>query len=79
MWDLLGGLYSLWSTIDLPLMLTIGHENFRRLLLSAYEVDVHFKNAPFEKNMPVIMGMLGVWNNNFLAPNLTLFCPMTTT
>jgi glucose-6-phosphate isomerase len=67
MWDWVGGRYSLWSAIGLPLMLTIGHENFRQLLLGAYEMDVHFKSAPFEKNMPVIMGMLGVWYNNFFG------------
>lgn len=65
MWDWVGGRYSLWSAIGLPLMLTIGHENFRQLLLGAYEMDCHFKTAPFEKNMPVIMGLLGVWYNNF--------------
>lgn len=65
MWDWVGGRYSLWSAIGLPLMLTIGHENFRQLLLGAYEMDCHFKTAPFEQNMPVIMGMLGVWYNNF--------------
>ena len=65
MWDWVGGRYSLWSAIGLPLMLTIGHENFRQLLQGAYEMDCHFKTAPFEKNMPVIMGMLGVWYVNF--------------
>jgi len=65
MWDWVGGRYSLWSAIGLPLMLTIGHENFRQLLQGAYEMDCHFKNAPFEENMPVIMGLLGVWYVNF--------------
>ncbi len=67
MWDWVGGRYSLWSAIGLPLMLTIGHENFRQLLMGAYEMDCHFKTAPFEQNMPVIMGMLGVWYNNFFG------------
>ncbi len=67
MWDWVGGRYSLWSAIGLPLMLTIGHENFRQLLQGAYEMDCHFKSAPLEKNMPVIMGMLGVWYNNFFG------------
>jgi len=67
MWDWVGGRYSLWSAIGLPLMLTIGHENFRQLLQGAYEMDCHFKTAPLEKNMPVIMGMLGVWYNNFFG------------
>jgi len=67
MWDWVGGRYSLWSAIGLPLMLTIGHENFRQMLMGAYEMDCHFKTAPFEQNMPVIMGMLGVWYNNFFG------------
>ena len=67
MWDWVGGRYSLWSAIGLPLMLTIGHENFRQLLLGAYEMDCHFKSAPFDQNMPVIMGLLGVWYNNFFG------------
>ncbi|WP_283786154.1 glucose-6-phosphate isomerase [Bermanella sp. WJH001] len=65
MWDWVGGRYSLWSAIGLPLMLTIGHENFRQLLQGAFEMDCHFKTSPFEQNMPVIMGLLGVWYVNF--------------
>lgn len=67
MWDWVGGRYSLWSAIGLPLMLTIGHENFKQLLLGAYEMDCHFKTAPFEENMPVILGLLGIWYNNFFG------------
>jgi len=67
MWDWVGGRYSLWSAIGLPLMLTIGHENFKQLLFGAYEMDCHFKAAPFEKNMPVILGLLGIWYNNFFG------------
>ncbi len=65
MWGWVGGRYSLWSAIGLPLMLTIGYENFREMLLGAYEMDVHFKLVPLEQNMPVIMGLLGVWYINF--------------
>ncbi len=65
MWDWVGGRYSLWSAIGLPLMLTIGYEHFREMLLGAYEMDLHFKRAPLEQNMPVIMGLLGVWYVNF--------------
>ena len=67
MWDWVGGRYSIWSAIGLPLMLTIGYENFRQLLMGAYEMDIHFKSAPLEQNMPVIMGLLGVWYNNFFG------------
>ncbi|MEH6345159.1 MAG: glucose-6-phosphate isomerase [Bermanella sp.] len=65
MWDWVGGRYSLWSAIGLPLMLTIGYEHFREMLLGAFEMDCHFKQAPLEQNMPVIMGLLGVWYVNF--------------
>lgn len=66
LWDWVGGRYSLWSCIGLPIALTIGVEGFKQLLAGAYTVDEHFKNAPFEQNIPVLMGLLGVWNNNFL-------------
>lgn len=65
MWDWVGGRYSLWSAIGLPLMLTIGHENFKQVLQGAHEMDMHFRTAPLEQNMPVIMAMLGVWYINF--------------
>jgi len=65
MWDWVGGRYSLWSAIGLPLMLTIGHENFKQVLQGAHEMDVHFRQAPLEQNMPVIMALLGVWYINF--------------
>lgn len=65
MWDWVGGRYSLWSAIGLPLMLTIGVENFMQFLKGAYEMDCHFKAAPLEHNMPVIMGLLGVWYVDF--------------
>ncbi|MND64972.1 Glucose-6-phosphate isomerase [compost metagenome] len=66
LWDWVGGRYSLWSCIGLPITLSIGVEGFKQLLAGAYAVDEHFQKAPFEKNIPVLMGLLGVWNNNFL-------------
>ena len=66
LWDWVGGRYSLWSCIGLPIALSIGMDGFRQLLAGAYEVDQHFQSAAFEKNIPVLMGLLGVWNNNFL-------------
>ncbi|MFE8071360.1 glucose-6-phosphate isomerase [Marinobacteraceae bacterium S3BR75-40.1] len=65
MWDWVGGRYSLWSAIGLPTALTIGIENFRALLSGAYAMDQHFRNTPLEENMPVIMGLLGIWYGNF--------------
>ena len=64
-WDWVGGRYSLWSAIGLPVALYVGMDNFERLLAGAYTMDQHFREAPLEKNMPVILGMLGVWYTNF--------------
>ncbi|TDV61913.1 glucose-6-phosphate isomerase [Pseudomonas sp. LP_7_YM] len=65
MWDWVGGRYSLWSAIGLPIALAIGMSNFKELLSGAYTMDQHFQNASFEENMPVLMGLLGVWYGNF--------------
>ena len=64
-WDWVGGRYSLWSAIGLPIVLSIGMDNFEDLLLGAHKVDEHFRTAPLGRNIPVIMGLLGVWYNNF--------------
>ncbi len=64
-WDWVGGRYSLWSAVGLSIALYIGMDNFEELLQGAYEADVHFYETPFEKNIPVIMGLLGIWYNNF--------------
>lgn len=64
-WDWVGGRYSLWSAIGLSIALYIGFERFEELLHGAYEMDVHFATAPWDKNMPVILALLGVWYNNF--------------
>jgi len=64
-WDFVGGRYSLWSAIGLIISIAIGFENFEKLLDGAFSMDEHFKNAPLDQNMPVIMALLGVWYNNF--------------
>ncbi len=64
-WDWVGGRYSLWSAIGLSIALSIGMEGFVELLEGAHEADVHFRTAPLDENIPVIMGLLGVWYNNF--------------
>lgn len=66
LWDWVGGRYSLWSCIGLPIALTIGVNGFKQLLAGAYAMDEHFQQADFSENLPVLMAMLGVWNNNFL-------------
>lgn len=65
MWDWVGGRYSLWSAIGLPIALLIGMDNFRSLLKGAQQMDAHFANAPLAENMPVIMGLLSLWYGNF--------------
>lgn len=61
-WDWVGGRYSLWSAIGLPIMIAIGPENFEDFLAGGHEMDVHFATAPLEKNLPVILGLTGVWH-----------------
>ncbi|NMH64756.1 glucose-6-phosphate isomerase [Shewanella salipaludis] len=65
MWDWVGGRYSLWSAIGLPIALLVGMDNFRALLRGAHEMDEHFAKAPLRENMPVIMGLLSLWYGNF--------------
>ncbi|ALI99589.1 glucose-6-phosphate isomerase [Rufibacter tibetensis] len=64
-WDWVGGRYSLWSAIGLSIACTVGYENFRELLAGAHAMDTHFREAPFEQNLPVILALLGIWYNNF--------------
>lgn len=64
-WDFVGGRYSLTSAIGLSVMIAIGSENFDEMLKGFHSVDMHFKNTEFKNNLPVIMGLLSIWNNNF--------------
>ncbi|MFM7332599.1 MAG: glucose-6-phosphate isomerase [Brachymonas sp.] len=64
-WDWVGGRYSLWSAIGLPLAISVGAENFRQFLQGAADMDAHFANAPLERNLPVRLGLLDVWYRNF--------------
>lgn len=66
-WDWVGGRYSLWSAIGLSIAVAVGFDNFAELLAGAYDMDVHFKTAPLDKNIPVILGLLGVWYHNFFG------------
>ena len=66
-WDWVGGRYSLWSAIGLSIALTIGYDNFELLLQGAHEIDIHFSTTPFEKNIPVIMALIGIWYSNFFG------------
>lgn len=71
-WDWVGGRYSLWSAVGLSILLALGPETFEELLSGAHAMDAHFKEAPLEDNLPVMLALVGVWNNNFL--NLKSHC-----
>jgi len=75
MWDWVGGRYSLWSAIGLPIVIAIGQDNFDELLNGAYEADQHFKSAPMHENIPVTMALLGIWYNNFFDAQTTAVLP----
>ena len=70
-----GGRYSLWSSIGLSIAISIGYDGFLDMLAGAREMDQHFKNAPMEKNMPVVMALLGIWYSNFLGAQSTAVIP----
>jgi len=66
-WDWVGGRYSLWSAIGLPIALYVGMDKFEELLEGGHEIDEHFRSAPLEQNIPVLMGLLGIWYGNFFG------------
>jgi glucose-6-phosphate isomerase len=74
-WDWVGGRYSMDSAIGLSTMLAVGPDNFRALLAGFHEMDEHFRHTPFEKNLPVLMGLLSVWNNDFLGAQTVAVLP----
>ena len=74
-WDWVGGRYSLWSAIGLSIALTIGYKNFEQLLKGAHDSDVHFRGAPLEKNIPVLMAVIGTWYRNFLGAQTEAILP----
>ena len=74
-WDWVGGRYSLWSAIGMPIAIAIGMDRFKELLQGAHEMDEHFRTAPLEKNLPVIMAMLGIWYNNFFGSDTHAIIP----
>jgi glucose-6-phosphate isomerase len=74
-WDWVGGRYSLWSAIGLPVACVIGFEAFEELLQGAHDVDEHFRSAAFEQNIPVVMAMLGIWYHGFLGAHTHAILP----
>ena len=75
MWDWVGGRYSVWSAIGLPLALAIGFDNYRDFLEGAFKMDEHFTQAPLEKNLPVILALLGIWYRNFHGAQSQVLLP----
>ncbi|MFI5160000.1 MAG: glucose-6-phosphate isomerase [Sphingobacteriales bacterium] len=74
-WDWVGGRYSLWSAIGLSIVLSVGYDNFVELLTGAHQVDQHFLNTEFEDNIPVILGLIGIWYNNFFETETSAILP----
>ena len=74
-WDWVGGRYSLWSAIGLSIACSVGFDNFRELLTGAHETDNHFRDTPFDQNIPVIMAVLGIWYNNFYGAQTVALLP----
>ena len=74
-WDWVGGRYSLWSSIGLSIVCTVGYDNFSKLLKGAQEMDDHFMQAPFEMNAPSLMAFIGVWYNNFFKTQTQAILP----
>lgn len=74
-WDWVGGRYSLWSAIGLPIACAIGFDNFEKLLSGAHSMDKHFKEAGFDQNIPVILALIGIWNTNFLGATSEAILP----
>ncbi|MDM8559985.1 glucose-6-phosphate isomerase [Candidatus Parabeggiatoa sp. HSG14] len=74
-WDWVGGRYSLWSAIGLPIVVMIGMDNFEQLLSGAHQLDKHFETAPFDKNLPVLMGLISVWYSSFFNATTEAILP----
>ena len=74
-WDWVGGRYSLWSAIGLSIALTIGYKNFEEMLAGAYQSDQHFRDTPFQNNIPVLMAMIGIWYTNFFKAQSETILP----
>ncbi|HJO55084.1 MAG TPA: glucose-6-phosphate isomerase [Candidatus Scalindua sp.] len=74
-WDWVGGRYSLWSAIGLSIACYIGFENYAELLQGAFEMDSHFRESPFERNIPVILALIGIWYNNFFGAQTEVILP----
>lgn len=77
MWDWVGGRFSLWSAVGLSIALSVGYDNFARMLEGAHAMDLHFREAPLGENLPVIMALIGIWYNNFHGAQTEAIIPYT--
>ena len=77
MWDWVGGRFSLWSAVGLSIALSVGYDNFESLLMGAHEMDMHFREKSFEKNIPVLAALLTIWYNNFYESETEAIIPYT--
>ncbi|MCX2718321.1 glucose-6-phosphate isomerase [Lentiprolixibacter aurantiacus] len=77
MWDWVGGRFSLWSAVGLSIALAVGYDHFEALLMGAHQMDNHFREEPFEKNIPVLAGLLTIWYNNFHGAETEAIIPYT--
>ena len=76
-WDWVGGRYSMWSAVGLSLAIVIGMDNFRKILAGGRRMDLHFRQAPFDENMPVLLALLAIWYNNFYGAESHAILPYT--
>jgi len=77
MWDWVGGRFSLWSTVGLSISLAVGYNNFKDLLIGAFEMDEHFKNTSFENNAPIVLSLISIWYANFFNAETEVILPYT--
>ena len=77
MWDWVGGRFSLWSAVGLSISLAVGFDHYDDMLKGAHKMDVHFKEAPFEQNIPTLLAMISIWYNNFFKAESEAIIPYT--
>lgn len=77
MWDWVGGRFSLWSAVGLSIALSVGYKNFEELLAGAHEMDLHFRETPFQENIPIVLALISVWYNNFFGAETEAIIPYT--
>lgn len=77
MYDFVGGRFSMWGSVGLSISISIGYDNFKKFLIGAEKMDVHFKESPIEKNIPICLALVGIWNSNFLGSHTQGIIPYT--